>query len=109
MNPVRKRLLVRALLLLSQCFFFDESIETGFFSRRRIFLDNIFFRGLVEAFYSESKLFLCRVDIVCFYGFARFLDGAFGNPFHSLISHGLSRGNAHVFLGGILDGHSESS
>ena len=91
--------------LLSECRFFDEGVETGLFAGGGVFLDDVFLDRLVEIFDRDFEFRLRSFYVARFHRFTSLLDSALHNAFNGLVSRGLSRGNAHVLLGGILDGH----
>lgn len=94
--------------LLFERRFFDECIEAGLLAGGGVFLDNVLLGGFVEALDGEFELRLCGNDIICFYRFACFLDGAFEDTLRYFVALGLLGSDAHVFLGGILDRHKAS-
>lgn len=85
--------------------FFDELVQTGFLAGGGILLDNAFRRGLVERFDSGFQIGLRFFGSAGFHGFARFLDGVFGDAFHAFVADRFPSGNAHVFFGGCLNRH----
>lgn len=96
-------------LFFGLCYFLYCRVKSRFFSRRSIFFNCFLLNGFVKSFNGYFEPFFGVFDATLYDRFSGFFYGALKYSFNFGILFCFALGYAHIFFGGLDDGHSEEN